>query len=57
MKTYTAKTLDEALKNIAASNQCEIEDIVYNVIEEKNNKIEIDGGIGSINIDFQEKNR
>lgn len=51
MKTYTAKTLDEALKNIAASNQCEIEDIVYNVIEEKKSLLGMFGIGNSVTVE------
>ena len=35
MNTYTGKTLDEVLANIAAEKNCKVDDITYNVIEEK----------------------
>ena len=35
MNTYSGKSLEEVLNNIAASKNCKVEDITYNVIEEK----------------------
>ena len=35
MKKYTGKTLDDVLKNIAAQQECTVEEITYEVIEEK----------------------
>ena len=35
MKKYTAKTLDEVLKQIAQEKNCSIEEITYEVLEEK----------------------
>lgn len=35
MKQYTGKTVDDILKNIAAEQQCKVEDITYNVISEE----------------------
>ena len=35
MKQYSGKTVDDVLSNIASENKCKIEDIVYNVVEEK----------------------
>ena len=35
MKTYTGKTLEEVLDNIASEQDCRTEDITYNVIEEE----------------------
>lgn len=35
MKNYTAKTLDEVLKQIAQEKNCSIEEITYEVLEEK----------------------
>lgn len=35
MKRYTGKTVDEVLKNIAKEQGCNVEDITYEVIEEK----------------------
>ena len=35
MKKYTAKTLDEVLKQIALEKNCSIEEITYEVLEEK----------------------
>ena len=35
MRRYTGKTVDEVLKNIAKEQDCKVEDITYEVIEEK----------------------
>ena len=35
MKQYSGKTIDDVLNNIAVENKCKLEDIVYNVVEEK----------------------
>lgn len=35
MKNYTGKSLDELLKSIAAEKNCEVEDITYQILEEK----------------------
>lgn len=35
MKEYTGKTLDEVLASIASSQNCRVEDITYNVLEEE----------------------
>ena len=35
MKTYTGKTLDEVLTSIASEKNCKVEDVTYNVVEEK----------------------
>ncbi|MDO4500318.1 MAG: R3H domain-containing nucleic acid-binding protein [Erysipelotrichaceae bacterium] len=35
MKQYTGKTLNEVLNGIASAQNCSIEDITYNVLEEK----------------------
>ena len=35
MKKYTAKTLDDVLSNIATQQNCSVEEITYEVIEEK----------------------
>ena len=43
MKEYSGKTLDDVLNNIASEKNCKIEDIVYNIIEEKKGLL----GIGS----------
>jgi len=34
MKKYTGKSLDEILSNIASEQECKVEDITYNVLEE-----------------------
>ena len=43
MKQYSGKTIDDVLNNIASENKCRIEDIVYNVVEEKKGLL----GLGS----------
>lgn len=43
MKQYTGKSVDEILENIASSQQCAKEDVVYNVLEEKKHLL----GIGN----------
>lgn len=48
MKRYTGKNLDEALKNIASEKNCNIEDITYEVIEEKKHLL---GLLNSITIE------
>ena len=35
MKIYTGKSLDDLLKSIATEKNCEVEDITYQVLEEK----------------------
>ena len=35
MNSYTGKSLEEVLNNIASEKNCKVEDITYNVIEEK----------------------
>ncbi len=35
MKQYTGKTLDEVLNDIASQQECKVEDITYNVLEEE----------------------
>ena len=35
MKQYTARTVEEALNTIAAQQECRVEDITYNVLEEE----------------------
>lgn len=35
MNAYSGKSLEEVLNNIAASKNCKVEDITYNVLEEK----------------------
>ena len=35
MKQYTGKTLDEVLNEIASQQDCKVEDITYNVLEEE----------------------
>ena len=35
MKQYTGRTLEEVLNSIAAEQQCNVEDITYNVLEEE----------------------
>ena len=35
MKQYTGRTLDEVLNSIAAEQECQVQDITYNVIEEE----------------------
>ena len=34
MKEYTGKSLDEILNEIATSQECRVEDITYNLLEE-----------------------
>lgn len=43
MKQYTGKTVDDVLNSIAVEKNCKIEEIVYNVVEEKKGIL----GIGS----------
>ena len=43
MNQYSGKTLDDVLNNIASNKNCKIEEIVYNIIEEKRGLL----GIGS----------
>ena len=35
MKQYTGRTLEEVLNNIAAEQECNVEDITYNIIDEE----------------------
>ena len=35
MKQYTGRTLDEVLNSIAADQECQVQDITYNVLEEE----------------------
>ena len=35
MKTYTGRTLEEVLNSIASEQECQVEDITYNVIDEE----------------------
>ena len=35
MKQYTGKTLDEVLNEIASQQDCKVEDITYNILEEE----------------------
>lgn len=43
MKQYTAKTLDDLLKNVANEKNVQVEDLIYHVLEEKSGFL----GIGS----------
>ena len=43
MKQYSGKTIDDVLNSIASENNCKIEEIVYNVVEEKKGLL----GLGS----------
>lgn len=45
MKQYTAKNLDEVLANIAAEKGCKVDEITYEVIEEKKHLLGIGNSI------------
>lgn len=45
MKTYTAKTVDEALNKIASEQDCSIEEITYEVVEEKKGILGFGGSV------------
>ena len=45
MKTYTAKTAEEALNSIAAEQGCSVEEITYEVIEEKKGILGFGGSV------------
>lgn len=48
MRRYTGKTVDEVLKNIAKEQDCKVEDITYEVIEEKKHLL---GLISSVTVE------
>ena len=53
MRRYTGKTVDEVLKNIAKEQDCKVEDITYEVIEEKKHLL---GLLSSVTIeDYTQK--
>ncbi len=48
MRRYTGKTVDEVLKNIAKEQDCKVEDITYEVVEEKKHLL---GLISSVTVE------